>query len=158
MVGLIVQDGWKSDGSGDASELNDARITERVDLQSRDDPPFTHVGAVSATKEGKTSGYINAARFTKDAHTYTKSDIAFEKLGAGTWTIVYRQLSLFSCARTQVADQVMPNSGLTITHIVTRDGKGHATHQTVKTGAAVTVEGRSATAASANVQSKVHTL
>jgi hypothetical protein len=157
-VGLKVQDAWKSDGRGPAGELHHTTITERVDLEKRDDPPFKKDGAVSATKEGETSGYLDASQFTRDSHGYARSDISFEKLGAGTWTIVYRQLSLFSCARTQVADQVMPNSGLTITHIVTRDGKGHATHQTVKTGAAVTVEGRSATAASANVQSKVHTL
>jgi hypothetical protein len=58
-----------------------------------------------------------------------------------------------------VADLVMPASGYTITHRVWNLAKAPGWHhQAVKRGAAVTVEGRKATAGSGVATSKVHKL
>jgi hypothetical protein len=81
-------------------------------------------------------------------------------LGLGTWRLVYGQLSLFNCRRTGVTNAVMPASGMTITHTVWNffPFPGGWKHQTVKEGAALTVEGRAATAGSGRAQSSVHNL
>src|SRR6185437_9490048 len=75
-LGLSVNDGWSGDGSGPISELDEVEITERVDLQSRDNPPFTVVGAISAAPAGgHTSGYLPADALTTDTHTYARAAI-----------------------------------------------------------------------------------
>jgi Domain of unknown function (DUF4157) len=158
-VGVSVQDGWSGDGSGPIAELDQVEITERVDLQSRDNPPFTVVGAISAAPAGgQTSGYLRADALTTDTHTYAKADIKTTGLAAGPWRLVYGQLSLFKCKRTGVVDVVMPASGLTITHVVWRLPFIGWTHQAFKDGASLTVEGRNATAARASVSSQLHKL
>jgi hypothetical protein len=158
-VGLSVKDGWSSDGSGPITELDEVEITERVDVQSRDNPPFSVIGAISAAPAGGvTSGYLAANALTTDTHTYGKTDIKTAGLAAGPWTIVYGQLSLFKCKRTGVVDLVMPASGLTITHMAWKLPIVGWSHMAHKSGAGVTVEGRKATAATCNASSKLHTL
>jgi hypothetical protein len=158
-VGLSVQDGWSSDGSGPITELDKVKISERVDLQSRDNPPFTVVGAISAAPAGGvTSGYLAADALTKDSHTYARAHINTAGLAAGPWRIVYGQLCIFKCARTGVVDLVMPKSGYTITHSAWRLPIVGWTHMTRKVGVGVTVEGRTATAGSGDAFSKSHSL
>ena len=158
-VGLSVKDGWSSDGSGPITELDQVEITERVDVQSRDNPPFTVIGAISAAPAGGvTSGYLAANALTTDTHTYGKADIKTARLAAGPWNIVYGQLSLFKCKRTGVVDLVMPASGLTITHMAWNLAIVGWSHMAHKAGAGVTVEGRKATAATCDAFSKLHTL
>lgn len=158
-VGLSVKDGWSSDGSGPITELDEVEITERVDLQSRDNPPFSVIGAISAAPAGGvTSGYLAANALTTDTHTYGKTDIKTAGLAAGPWTIVYGQLSLFKCKRTGVVDRVMPASGLKITHLAWQLPIVGWSHMAHKSGAGVTVEARTATAATCDAFSKLHTL
>jgi Domain of unknown function (DUF4157) len=158
-VGLSVQDGWSSDGSGPITELDKVKISERVDLQSRDNPPFTVVGAISAAPAGGvTSGYLAADALTKDSHTYARADINTTGLAAGPWRIVYGQLCIFKCERTGVVDLVMPKSGYTITHSAWRLPIVGWTHIARKVGVGVTVEGRTATAGSGDAFSKSHSL
>jgi hypothetical protein len=157
-LGVVVQDGWSSDGSGSVSELDQVEITERVDVQSRDNPPFISAGATSAAGAG-TSGFIRGDRLTRDTHTYSRANINTTGLGFGSWSLVYGQLSLFNCRRTGVTNAIMPASGMTITHTVWNFAPAPGwKHRTVKVGAALTVEGRTATAGGGRAESSVHSL
>ena len=147
-LGMVVQDGWSSDGSGPISELDQVEISERVDNQSRDNPPFTVAGASSATSG--TSGYIAANSVTQDTFQMAKSGIVTTGLGIGLWTRVQGQLCLFKCKRTGVTDVVMPASGYKIIQMVFNfippPWASRFTHRTVHAPSAITVEGRTATA------------
>lgn len=174
-LGLSVQDGWKSDGSGAISELDKAEITEVVDLQSRDNPPFTIVGAISGA--AGTSGYNPANSLTQDNHAYPRAKIVTAGLGFGRWNLVYGQICLFTCSRTGVTGLLVPASGYTITHTVWKTapaappaaaGSGGPPapppppppfkHQAVKAGAAITVSGTTSAAGSGTATSPEHTL
>ena len=156
-VGVRVQDGWKSDGSGAVAELDQVEISERVDIQTRDNPPYTSDSGTSAT--GGTSGYLPGTDLTKDTHTYGRANIDMTGVRAVVSTLVYGQLCIFKCKRTNVTDVLMPKSGYTITHVVVDMPALHGPiHRTVKRGAAVTVEGRTATAGSGVAESEIHTL
>jgi hypothetical protein len=147
LLGMVVQDGWSSDGSGPISELDQVEISERVDNQSRDDPPFTVAGASSASSG--TSGYIAANSLTQDTFQMAKAGIKTTGLGLGAWTRVQGQLCLFKCKRTGVTDVVMPASGYKIIQMVYNFAPPPATswkHLTMHVPAAITVEGRTATA------------
>jgi hypothetical protein len=155
-LGLVVENRMSSDGSGSMSELDQVEFSERVDAQSRDNPPFTHPGALSATGRG-TSGYLPGDRPYIDTHTYGRVDINTARLGFGSWNIVYGQLHLFNCRRTGVRDAIMDGSGFTITHTVWSSAQAPGwKHQTQKVGAAVTVEGRAARAGWGQAESSVH--
>lgn len=158
-IGLSVRDGWSSDGSGPITELDKVKISERVDLQSRDNPPFKVVGAISAAPAGGvTSGYEAGDSLTIDSHTYGRADIDTTGLAAGPWTLVYGQLCIFKCARTGVTDLVMPKSGYTITHMAWKLPMVGWSHMARKVGTGVTVEGRTATAGAGDASSKLHKL
>jgi hypothetical protein len=159
-VGVRVQNAWSSDGSA-LAELDEVERTERVDIRSRDNPPFTSGTGTSATIG--TSGFIaGTASPTTDTHSYSKASISTGGLAAGTYTLVYQQNFLFNDRRTGVANQVVQNSGFTITHtvkILDLPIIGRSVgHLTVKTGAAVTVEGRATTAGSGTATSEIHIL
>ena len=156
LLGVTVRDGWSCDGSGSVSELDQVEITERVDVQSRDNPPFISVGATSASGTG-TSGFLPGNSLTGDTHTYRKANI--NTAGLGSWSLVYGQLSLFNCKRTGVTNAKMPASGMTITHTVWNFAPAPGWKcQTVKVGAALTVEGRAATAGGGRAESSVYSL
>jgi hypothetical protein len=159
VVGLLVDDGWSSDGGGPITELDEVDIAERVDVQRRDNPPFSVTGAISANPaSGGTSGYNPANAFTQDTHTYGKRDIKTTGLAAGPWKLVYGQLCLFRCKRTGVANLVMPASGFTITHTVWKLPIVGWRHMAFKSGASLTVEGRKVTAGTCNAASNLHVL
>jgi hypothetical protein len=158
-VGLSVKDGWSSDGSGSIAELDEVKISERVDLQSRDNPPFTVVGAISAAPAGGiTSGYLAATALTVDSHTYSRADINTVGITFGPWSIVYGQLCIFKCRRTGVVDLVMPKSGYRIAHTAWKLPMIGWAHMARKFGTGVTVEGRTATAGSGDAFSQLHVL
>jgi hypothetical protein len=159
-VGVAVNTGWISDGSGSRKELKETEYIERVDIARRDNPPFTTPGPTSATYG--TSGFIagNSA-FIVDTHTRLRSIIDTHALSTGVFTQVYRQNFLFNDYRTGVTNMVVPNSGFTITHsvyVLGSPGKNISAHDTVKTGAAVSVEGRAATAGTGKATSNSHYL
>jgi len=157
LLGMMVQDGWSSDGSGPISELDQVEISERVDMQSRDNPPFTVAGATSATSG--TSGYNPANVLTQDTFTMAKASIDTTRLGFGAWTRVQGQLCLFKCKRTGVTDVVMPASGYKIIQMVYHTPLVPGwKHKTIHAPAAITVEGRSATAGGGRAESLEHTL
>jgi len=157
-LGLEVQDGWESDGSGSVTELDQVKLTERVDVQSRDNPPFTSTGAISAAGKG-TSRALEGNKLTTDTHAYGRAAINTAGLGFGTWRLVKGQLSLFNCRRTGVTNAVMPASGMTITHIVWNFAQAPGwKYRAVKQGAAITVEGRVATAGSGRAESSEYNL
>jgi hypothetical protein len=157
LLGMIVQDGWSSDGSGAIAELDQVEISERVDMQSRDNPPFTVAGATSAT--GGTSGYIAANSLTKDTFQMAKSGIKTTGLGFGEWTRVQGQLCLFKCKRTNVTDVVMPASGFKIIQKAYNLAPAPGwKHKTLHVPAAITVEGRAAAAGGGTAESLEHTL
>lgn len=158
-LGMMAQDGWSSDGSGAISELDQVEISERVDMQSRDNPPFTVAGATSAT--GGTSGYLAANSFTQDTFQMAKASIKTTGLAIGAWTRVQGQLCLFKCKRTGVTDVVMPASGYIIIQMVYNFALPPATswkHMTFHVPSAITVEGRTATAGSGRAASLEHSL
>jgi hypothetical protein len=157
LLGMVVQDGWSSDGSGAISELDQVEISERVDMQSRDNPPFTIPGATSATSG--TSGYNSANTLTKDTFQMAKASINTTGLGFGEWTRVQGQLCLFKCLRTGVTDVVMPSSGYRIIQRVYNLSPSPGwKHQTEHVPADITVEGRRATAGGGTAQSPEHNL
>lgn len=175
-VGVAASNAWVSDGSGAVSELNETERTERVDIGSRDNPPFTS-GAGTSTTSG-TSGFIaGTASPTTDSHSYARASIDTRTLTSGSFTLVYRQNFLMNDRRTGVTGRVVQNCGFTITHTVSFSGPapspgpapgtgsggrsrspGTWHHQTVKAGAAVTVGGIAATAGSGSATSDSHTL
>ncbi|MGV8803579.1 MAG: eCIS core domain-containing protein [Polaromonas sp.] len=161
-VGLRVNIGCVSDGSGALAELNEAEHTERVDIGSRDNPPFTVPGAISATGTGTSSFMPATSSPLVDRHGYAKASIVTTGLAPGFYTLVYRQNFLFNDRRTGVTNAVVRNSGFTITHsVLVMDlpivGR-FSTHMTIKRGAAVTVEGKAATAGSGTADSDGHPL
>lgn len=157
LLGMVVRDDWASDGSGAMSELDEVDISERVDMQSRDNPPFTVPGATSASHG--TSGYIDGDSPTTDTFQTGKSSIDTSTLGYGVWNRVQGQLSLFQCARTGVADVVMPDSGYRIIQrVYNRSPAPGFRHRTIHEPAAITVEGRRATAGSGTAESPEHVL
>ena len=92
-------------------------------------------------------GFLPGNSLTGDTHTYRKANINTAGLRFGSWSLVYGQLSLFNCKRTGVTNAIMPASGMTITHTVWDFAPApRCKCQTVKVGAALTVEGQAATA------------
>src|SRR5689334_25250139 len=69
-AGLVVQDGWSLHGSGSIAELDQVQISEQVGPGSRDNPPFTSVGAITGGTAGHTSGYAPGNVLSADMHTY----------------------------------------------------------------------------------------
>ena len=157
-LGMMVQDGWSSDGSGPISELDQVEISERVDMQSRDNPPFTVPGATSATSG--TSGYNAADSLTQDTFRMAKASIDTTGLGLGMWTRVQGQLCLFKCKRTGITDVVMPASGYKIIQVVYNLNLllPAFKHKTIHAPAAITVEGRTATPGGGTAASPAHDL
>jgi hypothetical protein len=157
-VGVAAANAWVSDGdSSNPAELNEVDRTERVDIASRDNPPFTSGSGTSAT--AGTSGFIaGTASPTTDRHTYGRANINTGAAGAGTYRLVYRQNFLLTDRRTGVSNRVVQNSGFTITHTVMFLPIVGWLHMTQKAGAAVTVEGRATTAGSGTATSDIHTL
>jgi hypothetical protein len=158
-VGVVAQNAWTSDGRGDVAELGEVERAEKVDIGSRDNPPFATGAGTSASADA--SGFIaGTASPTPDRHTYPPASISTGGLAPGTYTLVYRQNFLFNDRRTGVVNQVAEHSGFTITHTINvrnRPIVGRSVeHLTVKTGAAVSVEGRSATAGMGTAASDVH--
>jgi hypothetical protein len=156
-IGVVASNAWESD-SGTPGDLDKAKRTERVDLASRDNPPFTSGAGTSATSG--TSGYISGtASPTQDSHRYLRSLTSTSTLAHGSYAIVYRQNFLLSDERTGVVGTVVPKSGFTITHTVWWPAPaGPWKHQTAKAGAAVSVNGIAATAGAGSALSEVHTL
>lgn len=161
-VGLRVNIGCVSDGSGALTELNEVEHTERVDIGSRDNPPFTVPGAISATGTGTSSFMPATSSPLVDRHGYAKASIATTGLAPGFYTLVYRQNFLFNDRRTGVTNAVVRNSGFTITHtvlVLNAPIVGRmVSHMTFKRGAAVTVEGKPATAGAGTADSDSHPL
>lgn len=156
-LGMEVEDGWSSDGSGAISELDEVEISERVDEKSRDKPPFMIAGAASATYG--TSKYMDGDAFTIDRFQMAKAGIKTTGLSFGEWNRVQGQLSLFKCNRTAVTDVVMPASGFKIIQKVTNDKAAPGfRHQTFHVPASIIVEGRSASAGWGTAESLVHRL
>jgi hypothetical protein len=161
-VGLAVNIACVSDGGGALAELSEAEHTERVDIDHRDNPPFTTPGAVSASGTG-TSGFMAATTSSLvDSHARARAIIDTHTLATGVYTQVFRQNFLFNDRRTGIRGAVVQNSGFTITHsVLVLDfpflGRS-SSHQTVKRGAAVTVEGKATTAGSGTATSDTHTL
>ena len=156
-VGLKVQDGWKSDGSGPITELDKVGISELVDIHSRNNPPFTSDAGTSTTSG--TSGYNAGDALTTDSHTYGKGSIDTTGLAHGSYNLVYDQLCIFKCARTGITDKRIRNSGYQIKHRVWWDnGSSKWKHKTVKAGAATTVGSFSAFAGTGNDSSDEHDL
>jgi hypothetical protein len=159
-VGVAVENAWVSDGSA-LAELDEVERTERVDIGSRNNPPFTSGSGTSAT--AGTSGFIpGTSSPTTDRHSYGRANIDTSKVAPGTYRLVYRQNFLFNDRRTGVTNAVVRNSGFTITHtvlVVNFPIFGRvSSHQTEKRGAAVTVEGRATTAGSGTATSDTHIL
>jgi hypothetical protein len=159
-VGLDVNISCTSDG-GSLSQLNEAEHSEQVDLASRDNPPWTIVGAVTGGPGG-TSGFMPATSTgLVDQHHKGRAAIDLSTIGPGMYSVVYRQNFIFNDRRTGVTNRVVRNSGFTITHAIGIMTIGLLTlrvHQTVKTGAAVTAIGRAATAGSGTATSDAHLL
>jgi hypothetical protein len=100
-----------------------------------------------------------ATRFTRDRHSYGRVNIDVDKVRRGRYTIVYAQLSVFRCKRTDVEDVVVPHSGYTITHEVWYDASERRwLHKTRKAGAAAVVAGHVASAGGGGAGSLVHKL
>jgi Domain of unknown function (DUF4157) len=162
LVGLDVNIGCISDGSGALAELNEVDHTERVDIGSRANPPFTTLGAISATGIGTSTFMAATLSPLVDSHTYLRADIDTSKVAPGLHTLVYRQNFLFNDRRTGITKGVVPNSGFTITHTAFVLDFGlfgrRSSHMVVKRGAAVSVEGKAATAGSGTASSDWHTL
>ncbi len=160
-IGVVAANAWVSDG-GTLAQLNETERTERVDLRSRDNPPFTVVGAISAGTGVGTSGFIaGTASPTSDRHSYARANIDTAAVGAGTYTLVYGQNFLMNDRRTGVTNRVVRRSGFTITHrvvVAVAGGVTTATHRTVKRGAGGTVEGRATRAGSGTATSDNHAL
>jgi hypothetical protein len=158
-VGVRSNNAWTSDGSGGAADLTEVVRAEQVDILSRDNPPFTSATGTSATT-GTSGGIAGTASPTIDSHTYPRSAIStpFFLPFIGThFSEVFEQLFIFDDRRTGLTNQVVPNSGFTITH--TLDFNSSAIrwdHQCVKTGAATTVGTFSATAGTGTATSLVH--
>jgi len=155
-VGVRSNNAWTSDGSGGAADLTEVERSEQVDVLSRDDPPFGPRAGV-----GRTSGFIpGTASPTTDTHTIPRSAIStpFSLLFLGTsFTVVKEQLFIFNDRRTGVTNQVVPNSGFTITHSLRLNAARPGwDHRCVKTGAATTVGAFSATAGSGTATSLIH--
>jgi hypothetical protein len=159
-VGVAAANAWVSDGSA-LAELDEVERTERVDIGSRDNPPFTSGSGTSATA-GTSSFIAGAASPTTDRHSYGRALIDTSTVRSGFHTLVYRQNFLFNDRRTGTTNAVVQNSGFTITHTaMVLDfpiGGRRSTHLTVKRGAAVTVEGKATTAGSGTATSDTHTL
>lgn len=159
-VGLDVNIACVSDGSGALSELGEAEHSEQVDLASRDNPPWTIVGAV--TGGPGTSGFMSASSSgLVDQHHKARAAIDLSTIGPGIYRVVYRQNFIFNDRRTGVTNRVVPQSGFTITHTIVVVTLGVVTvraYQGVKTGAAVTAVGRAATAGTGTASSDVHAL
>jgi hypothetical protein len=134
------------------------QISERVDNQSRDNPPFTIEGA-STGGICSTSGYNDANSLTEDTFRMAKSGIDTTGLKFGEWNRVQGQLCIFKCERTGVTDVVMPASGF---KIIQRVYNVAATpgfkHKTLHVPSAITVEGRTATAGGGTAESPEHVL
>jgi hypothetical protein len=158
LLGMVVQDGWSSDGSGSITELDKVEISEQVDNQSRDNPPFTIEGA-STGGIGSTSGYIAANSFTTDTFQMAKSGIDTTGLGVGTFNRVQGQLCLFKCLRTGVTDVVMPASGYKIIQrVYNADTPPKFKHKTLHVPSAITVHGHTATAGGGTAETPEHIL
>jgi hypothetical protein len=157
-VGVRVANAWTSDGSGSGAELDEVERTERVDIGTRDNPPFTSNAGTSGTIG--TSGFLpGTASPTTDRHSYSRAAIVTGGLAPGSYTLAYRQNFLFNCRRTGVVNGTVPKSGFTITHTAWFSGPtGNWMHFTRKTGAAVTVEGRATTAGAGTADSLDHRL
>jgi hypothetical protein len=156
-VGLRVNIACVSDGSGALAELNECEHTERVDIGSRDNPPFTSEGAISATGTGTSHFMAATASPLVDTHGYARANIDKSTLAGGLFNLVYQQNFLLNDRRTGTMGAVVQNSGFTITHSVFYVAPVWF-HRTAKTGAAVTVEGKAATAGSGTATSNLHTL
>ncbi len=159
VVGLFVNIGCVSDSaSGSLTDLNEAEHTEIVDIQSRDNPPFTSAAGTSTTSG--TSGLMPATSTGLiDRHRYGRANIVTAGTAAGTYRIVYGQNFLFNDRRTGTIGAVVPNSGFTIVHEVWFfAGTGTWKHKTAKQGAAVTVASRPSTAGSGTGESDEHNL
>lgn len=159
-VGVRSNNAWTSDGSaGVAADLTEVERSEQVDILTRDNPPFTSAAGTTATTG--TSGFIpGTGSPTVDTHTYGVASIwrpFWLRYIGNNFTIVYEQLFIFNDRRTAVTNQVVPNSGFTITHTLTRNvGRAGWDHQCVKTGAATSVGAFSATTGSGTATSLVH--
>jgi hypothetical protein len=162
LVGLRVKNAFVSDGSGSPSELGMVEQMERVDIDRRDNPPFKTEGPTSATGGTTDVGIVASSSPIVDTHTYSRADIDTTGVAAGKYTVVYRQNFLFNDFRTGTTKAVIPKSGFTITHTVWVEKVGpfarRRIHQTEKRGAAVSVEGKAATAGSGTATSQYHIL
>ncbi len=143
-VGMVVQDGWDSD-SGTLADMSEAKISELVDGDKPDSPPFSGDGS------SNNSDYLAADQLSQDTHT-----IGRPRAGPKA-TQEFRQLCIFKCGRCGVTDKIHPNSGFKILHDVFLDG-AQWKHHVRKLGAAVTVKGFSSGAGTATAASPDHNL
>jgi outer membrane protein OmpA-like peptidoglycan-associated protein len=153
-IGLVANNAWTSDGAGGVADLTEVDRSEQVVVGPQDDPPFGSVGLT-------TSGFIaGTASPTADTHGFPKGSISTSifLLRSGTsFRYVQNQLFIFNDRRTGVINQVVPNSGFTITFTISWNAATRRwEHQAVKTGAATTVGAFSATAGSGTATSLVH--
>ena len=156
LVGMLVNNAWTSDGTGGVAELDQVQRREQIELGHNDNPPFNMgLGTPSGLRPGNISPRI-------DRHRRPRAGFVtgpFLLLLGTSFTRVTKQLFTFNDARTGITNRTAVNSGFTITDTVSFNAAtGRWQHQMVKTGAAVTVGGRSATAGSGTATSLVHPL
>lgn len=161
-LGVDVNISCVSDGSGALSELSEAEHSEQVDLESRDNPPWTIIGAVTGGVAGGTSHFMPATSTgLVDRHHKGRAAIDLSTIGAGVYSVIYRQNFIFNDRRTGVTDRVVRNSGFRIRHTIVILPVGLVTaraQQSFKAGAAVTAVGRAATAGAGSATSDLHML
>lgn len=153
-IGLIANNAWTGDGSGSVTDLTEVERSEQVDIGHVDDPPFSPLPI-------RRSGFIaGTASPTTDTHGKSKASIStpfWLGILGSRFRFVHEQLFIFNDRRTGVTNQVVPNSGFTITYTISWNAAASRwEHQCVKTGAATTVGAFSATAGSGTATSLVH--
>jgi hypothetical protein len=145
-VGMFVQDDWESD-SGTFSHLDEAEISELVQLGPRNSPPFAPAASITLN----TSSYFPADSRTVDEHRVGRPSAG----PAGT--LEHHQLCIFKCHRCGAVDKDMPNSGFKIIFEVFQVGTKWK-QRTRKVGSAITLGARTSGAGDANAVSPDHDL
>jgi hypothetical protein len=137
-LGVAVQDGWESDGTGGVAELDQTQIREVLQYGDA-------TGCFAEFTHGNPSPPLAGNVFTKDQHTVPISVLT------GPGVLVVNQLSVVTDLRSGSNDFAVTNSGFQITRTVDDTDREGLELEVKKEGASVTAEGFTSAAGSASI-------